>query len=309
MNMHTCLCIQSYGYLRDYTPKLVRSDFCYYLAGLIEGNGSIYVPKKRSVKGKKLYPSIQINFHLPDFPLCLLIRQKLKCGKIQRKARSHAYVFTINDFSGILQIIHLINGLLRTPKIYKFYKLIDFVNECDYGVKYPTVLQKKLIVKLPKDETSILENAWFSGFLEADGCFYVRITHKKPKVRVGFYLEQRMIDMQSKHSLLSIMEKISFSFSCHLKKLNNTKKEKKVSFYRVYTSSEKSNLILIEYLNKYNIFSSKYLNYKDWKKAFTYILQRKNTVKQILPSLIPFKQGMNSKRTFYNWDHLENFYT
>lgn len=295
----------THGNLRDSTPKLVRSDFCYYLAGLIEGDGSIYVPKiQRSVKGKKMYPSIEISFHAQDFPLATIIAQKLKAS-IFKKTRCNAYVVTINSISGILHVIHLINGVLRTPKLHAFHKLIDFVNES----KSFNSAQKKHIVKLPKDESCILTNAWFSGFLEADGCFYIRITQKKIKVMVGFYLQQRMIDLQSAQSLHNIMEKISFSISCNLKTLTRTKKEKKLCSYRVVTSSEKSNLILIEYLNKYSIFSSKYLNYKHWEKAFTYIRERKNTVKQIIPLLLPLKQTMNSKRTLYNWDHLQNFYT
>lgn len=39
------------------------SEFSYYLAGLIEGDGSIKVPEKiRSDKGKKRYPSITVIF-------------------------------------------------------------------------------------------------------------------------------------------------------------------------------------------------------------------------------------------------------
>lgn len=302
--------IQSHGNLRDYTPKLVRSDFCYYLAGLIEGDGSIYVPKiSRSVKGKKLYPSIQICFALQDLPLAMVIQQKLKCGSIHRKAHSHAYVLSINNEYGILQIIHLINGILKTPKIDKFHKLIDFVNKRGLSKASLHLNDFSTIEKLPLNKTDIKNNAWFAGFLEADGCFYLRITQKKHKISAGFYLEQRMTDIPSKQSLFSIMEKISFFLKCNVKQLNKTKAEKILHTYRVVTSNEKSNLILIEYLNKYPIFSSKYLNYKDWKKAFKIIQERNGTVKQNIPILLPIKENMNSKRTLYVWDHLQNFYT
>lgn len=302
--MQTYACIQLHGNLRDSTPKLVRSDFSYYLAGLIEKNGCIYVPKKqRSVKDKKLYASIEICFHLQDFPLCMLIQQKLKCGSIHRKAHSNAYILTINNINGVLHVIHLINGVLRTPKIYTFHALIDFVNT------YLIQAQNQYIHKLPIDETPFFQNAWFAGFLEADGCFYVRITMKKLKVQVGFYLQQAMNNLQNKHSSFSIMQKISVFLCCNLKKLSRTKAEKKNESYRIVTTSEKSHVILIEYLRNYSIFSSKYLNYKTWEKAFTYIKQRKGTVKHIIPLLLPLKESMNSKRKTYNWDHLQNFYT
>src|SRR5271170_1617375 len=61
----------------------INSYFCSYLAGLIEGDGSIYIPKsERSIKGKLNYPSIQIVFNLPDYPLALIILQKLGHGSI-----------------------------------------------------------------------------------------------------------------------------------------------------------------------------------------------------------------------------------
>lgn len=78
--------------LRDYTPKLfyyknkkylhtynnykLNKNFACYLAGLIEGDGSIIVPKtERSPKGKLNYPSIKIVFDLRDFPLAQIIQK------------------------------------------------------------------------------------------------------------------------------------------------------------------------------------------------------------------------------------------
>jgi hypothetical protein len=130
---------------RDHKPKLVclpsflirfcsnnsvNKDFDYkfasYLAGLIEGDGSIIVPKtERSAKGKLNYPSIQIIFDLRDLPLALVIQSKLNHGSISRKKGVNAYVLTINKLEGIIFIANIINGYMRTPKIYALYKLID----------------------------------------------------------------------------------------------------------------------------------------------------------------------------------------
>jgi hypothetical protein len=104
----------------------INQDFASYLAGLIEGDGSIIVPKtEKSVKGKLNYPSIQIVFNLRDLPLAIIIQQKLRHGSLNRKKGVNAYVLTINNFEGIILIVNIINGYMRTPKITALHKLID----------------------------------------------------------------------------------------------------------------------------------------------------------------------------------------
>ena len=54
-----------------------------YLAGLIEGDGSIIVPKTiRNQKGKLLYPVVKITFVKKDSPLALKIKEVIKGGQI-----------------------------------------------------------------------------------------------------------------------------------------------------------------------------------------------------------------------------------
>jgi len=104
----------------------IKPNFSSYLAGLIEGDGSIIVPKtERSLKGKLNYPSIQITFDLRDLPLAIIIQQKLGHGSLQRKKGVNAYILTINNFEGIILIVNIINGYMRTPKIISFHRLID----------------------------------------------------------------------------------------------------------------------------------------------------------------------------------------
>lgn len=102
------------------------SLFMSYLSGLIEGDGTIIVPKtERSSKGKVNYPSIQIVFHLKDLPLALLIQKNLGTGSIMRIKGSNAYNFFINDKKGVLNLINILNGRMKTPKIKSLWLLID----------------------------------------------------------------------------------------------------------------------------------------------------------------------------------------
>jgi LAGLIDADG DNA endonuclease family protein len=68
--------------------------------------------------------------------------------------------------------------------------------------------------------------------------------------------------------------------------------------YRVRTINLASNIKLESYLDKYPLFSSKYLNYKDWLK----ILEFKKIAKydsDFIDKVIEIKNGINNKRTIF----------
>ena len=133
--------------------------FSSYLAGLIEGDGTIVVPKtERSLKGVLNYSSVQIVFHLKDLPLALMIQKILGEGSLLRKKGVNAYILTINSYKGLILIVSLLNGNLRTPKINSLYKLIDWLNNS----------KNTNLLKKPLNNSPLISNAWLSGFLEAD---------------------------------------------------------------------------------------------------------------------------------------------
>jgi hypothetical protein len=105
----------------SFNPKLAS-----YLAGLIEGDGTIVVPKtERSLKGKLNYASIQLVFDARDLALALIIQKTLGHGSIAKKKGLNAYILTINSNEGMTLLVNLINGYMRTPKIYALHRLID----------------------------------------------------------------------------------------------------------------------------------------------------------------------------------------
>ena len=312
------------GIFRDYTPELtivksilittiknyqlspIKNDkndknnykFASYLTGLIEGNGSIIVPKtERSAKGKLNYPSIQIVFHLKDLPLALMIQKVLKNGSLSKKKGVNAYILTINNYEGLLLVTSLINGNMRTPKIYALWNLIDWLN-----LKFENLNMTKNLI----DFSSLDDNAWLSGFIEADGHFAVRgsITSKYPRVECKFELTQRQNDHNGKSNLefLEIIAKFLLS-SVKTLRVNKPKPE-----YRVRTTYLNGNLVLENYLNKFPLFGSKYLNYKDWLKVLDQFKLGNYKHKSNIEEVILIKSGMNDKRTIFIWDHLNNFY-
>lgn len=127
-----------------------NKNFNYYLAGLIEGDGTIFVPNfQRDKKARLTYPSIQIVFGLMDLPLALMIQKTLGCGDISRKKGSRAYTYTINNKEGLVKTISIVNGKFKTDKIESLGKLIDW-----FKVKGDIEFNLKPIDNTPLDNSS-----------------------------------------------------------------------------------------------------------------------------------------------------------
>ena len=246
--------------LNSPTELNINNKFRSYLTGLIEGDGSIIVPKTDlSLKGKINYPSIQISFHLKDLPLALLIQQKLGFGSLQRKKGVNAYVLYINDQKAILNLVHLFNGNMRTPKIYSLYNLIDWLNNKNWHLN----LNKLPLKSIEPDKFS--EDAWLSGMIESDGHFSLRSTiprdlkEKYPKIECKFELSQRQRDHLG-HSTELFLTGIANFLNTSLKNIRENTPNPQ---YRLRTTNLQGNLILINYLNKYPLFGTKFLDFND----------------------------------------------
>ena len=70
--------------------------------------------------------------------------------------------------------------------------------------------------------------------------------------------------------------------------------------YIVRTARLESNGILISYLDEYSLFSSKYLNYQDYKKVCEMIAKQEHKTIKAINRIRILKNGMNSKRTEFN---------
>jgi len=70
----------------------INSPFAHYITGLIEGHGTIIVPKMdRSTKNILNFPSIQICFDSRDLPLAIFIQKELGFGSLQKIKGVNAY--------------------------------------------------------------------------------------------------------------------------------------------------------------------------------------------------------------------------
>jgi hypothetical protein len=110
----------------------------------------------------------------------------------------------------------------------------------------------------------------------------------------------------SKNSYYDVLIEISKLLSCNL----NTRKQVSTGneYFNLTASSRKSLLIILTYFKSSPLYSSKYLDYKDWKEAVDLILKNDHYTEQGIIKIDFLKSKMNLKRTYFNWDHLHNLY-
>lgn len=186
---------------------------------------------------------------------------------------------------------------LTALKIHQLHSLIDWLNK-NHSTN---------IAKLPLKTSVLFEDGWLSGFIDSDGSFSVLHTKledgaKKRKIACRLRIEQRMLDPITNESYEQVLSSIANFLNCSL--LTRTQKSTGSTYYTLAASSKISLKIVINYLDKYPLFSSKYLDYKDWKKVALLILDSKHLTEEGLVITDTARNNMNRQRTFFNWDHL-----
>lgn len=280
--------------LRHYSDNKNKNKLIYwYLAGLIEGDGHLSVPKTlKSSSGINTWAKIEIIFALKDRPSAEFL-QKTFGGYIFRIPEKNCVKWSIQDKKSVTFIVNCINGKFRTPKYDTLCKLIDFLNVKGDNIQI-----------LPLDTSPLDSNAWLAGFIDANGCFSIKgFSSNNLRTYLGFqlYLAQRSIYLNGQ-SLEGLMQIISNFFKSKLMNRNI----RGFKQFVVNTSSKESNLILVDYLTTYPLINSKYLDFKCWEKCLKMYIDKLHKDPEHLEQMKLLKKSMNTGRTEFNWSHLEN---
>ena len=275
--------------------KITKTRKNSYLAGLFEGDGHIWISKPET---KKLHnPRFCINFGLKNEALANELLSFIGFGHIRNKPKQNACVLTVSPVKGLKVLVNLINGELRTPKIHQLYLLIDWLNK-----NHNTNIRK-----LPLSTTSLENNSWFSGFVDADGSFSIQHTKKttgalKRKITCRLRIEQRMLDPKTNASYFDVLTEIAKFLQCNL--LTRKQISTGNQYYTLTASSRRSILMVTNYFDRFPLYSSKYLDYLDWSNAVRLILEDKHYTESGIIKIDELKSKMNNQRNEFNWDHL-----
>nr|YP_009054641.1 hypothetical LAGLIDADG homing endonuclease [Chromochloris zofingiensis]AIK29129.1 hypothetical LAGLIDADG homing endonuclease [Chromochloris zofingiensis] len=279
-----------------------------YLADLVEADGCIICPKTFSKQAH-----IDICFCIADKPFAEFL-QTLLGGNIVIGASKNFVKLKINQQHKLLRLCQLMNDFFRTPKIDVLHNLIKYFNE-----KYNANLMMKGLNTSP-----LCSNAWLAGFSDGDANFLLEIS--KPRsgrvyVRIQYRLRLAQIYAKCKslqlecNSMYGICFAIAILFDCnlysytHQRALGHNKSLLKAYHsYSVVTTNIKSDHLVCSYFDNYPLFSSKRLNYLDWRCVYELRNFKQHYTPQGVAKISEIKARFNTNRTVFTWDHLSTFY-
>lgn len=278
-----------------------------YLAGLIEGDGYIAVHDKNS-KSKKYRPKIIIVFSLADKPLAEKLSSILQAGKVISKPNVGHVLWQILAKEEVIKIINLINGYMRTPKIEALHRAICWINEND----------NSSIDCLDLDLSPIDSNSWLAGFTDADGNFSITLSDRKKngkvlrtslqtffRIEVKQNSQREVTEKQEGNNYFNILTKISAFFTVNLYTRTRNVGDKVYYSYIVVAHNSRSHQIVRSYFDRFPLYSSKYLAYKDWCEAVNFKNMNKNSLDPKELDSIKIIQQRFKNRVSYNWKHLD----
>ena len=137
------------------------NKFNQWLAGLIDGNGYFGVTSKK-------YPNCEITISLYDEKTLKQIQNKFK-GSIKLRSGVKTIRYRLHNKEDIIKLINAVNGNIRNSK-----RLVQFYKVCK-------LLDIKPIppIKLNKN------NAWFIGFIDANGIINYSFEQNKPQLYIS----------------------------------------------------------------------------------------------------------------------------
>lgn len=276
-----------------------------YLAGLIEADGSIAVHDEKS-EVKKYRPMLIVVFSLADKPLAEKLASITKAGKVYHKLNAGYVLWQIQKKEDVIKIISLINGYMRTPKVEALHRAIVWFNKFD----------NRNINCISQDNSPIDSNSWLAGFSDGDANFSITLTDRKKKgnvtckrVQTFFRIELRQNyhrGVAAVSSYFIILSLIAEYLNVNVYSRTRQRGDKLFFAFMVIAHNSASHAKVRAYFDRFPLYSSKYLAYKDWCRVQDITANGDILTKEQIKQVEYIKSQFNSTRKLYDFSHLEN---
>jgi hypothetical protein len=284
----------------------------YYLTGFVDGEGCFLIniyPKSNYKAGYLVSLTFKLKIHSKDINLLENIKNYFNVGNITY--RKDGYVeFIVSSIKDIKVLIdHFDSYPLLTQKwadyqIFKQTFIIINLKEhlTKEGVNKILSLKavfnnglsdslKKAFPDLipairPKTPTpKIIDPNWVSGFVDAEGCFFIRLSSTLTSASLVFKVAQHIRDVK-------LLEEFINYFNCGYFKLSTT-----TGGEFVVTKFSDLNQKIIPFFKEYPILGLKSLDFKDFVKASEILQNKAHLTKEGINEIKQIKSRMNRGRS------------
>lgn len=180
------------------------------------------------------------------------IRDTLKFGHVKEFEGFYRYI--VREQSSVFLLFHLFNGNLHLkPRIEQLK---------EWSIKWNSKLgnkdnQLKVITNPIKFS---LDNSWFSGFVDAEGCFNVYVAKNNKNVSLRF-----IVDQKEGLSFFNDLKIIFGRGSIYSRKNNN---------YRYAVANLNSLSLVINYFNQFRLRTKKQWAFDKWIVIYNCVLNK-----------------------------------
>jgi LAGLIDADG endonuclease len=216
-------------------PRSVE-EFGYFLAGLIDSDGSI---------DQQGY--VRIAFHINEISIAYYVKKIIGYGTVRKEKKSFVARYRCTDRAGLIIIADFIrNKLKHDIKIEQFNKrLVSRLKLTQHACDVTTYTPSNLF-----------QNHWLAGFIQGDGSLAINLY--KRKHRTSYEMQIIINICQKKPKLLELIKQ-AFGGSLGYRKSQDT-------YY--YTSNSFTNAVkLIQYLDRFQLMGNKLSQYWLWRTA------------------------------------------
>lgn len=169
--------------------------------------------------------------------------------------------FIVRDQSSVFLLFHLFNGNLHIK--HKIGQLVEWSKLFNNKLrKTATVIPTGYVEVITEPVKLSFNNSWFSGFVDAEGCFNVYVSKNNKGISLRF-----IVDQQEGLLVFEELKNILGTGSIYARKNNN---------YRFAATKLDKLALVIEYFNIYILRTKKQLAFEKWKIVYYCVLNKEH---------------------------------
>ena len=270
----------------------ITDNWLTWFIGFAEGDGAIL-----AFKGRPQFVLTQKEKVVLDH-----IQSTLGFGTVKQfKSGStvfHRYI--VSDFTGVLLLCVLFNGnLCLKHRILQLNRWITDINvklSGGPGIRLDSrasITSKiyglsSLLILIETPILPTLNDAWLSGFTDAEGCFNVNLT-TRANTKSGFRVQLRFfLDQKNAESFLNQIKDL-FGYGAVILR------GKTENVYRYYSDSFISFKTICDYFNAFPLKTIKVISFANWYKVYIMVINKEHLTPEGLEKVRQIKKMINIK--------------